>query len=116
MLFQRHDPLKYEPNILVFPKTTEEVSIILRFANSRKILVTTRGAGTSVVEGVLPRRGGIVLDMTKMDKTKKVAVEDLYVVVEPGVVLDKLNKSSPSAWSFLPLKVYDLMEIVDMTF
>jgi glycolate oxidase subunit GlcD len=85
-------PYKYEPDILVFPKTTEEISKILHFANSRKIPVTTRGAGTSVVGGVLPRRGGIVLDMTKMDKIKKIAVEDLYVVVEPGVVLDKLNK------------------------
>lgn len=85
-------PYKYEPDILVFPTSTEEVSKILRFANSRKIAVTTRGAGTSVVGGVLPRRGGIVLDMTKMDKIKEVKVEDLYVVVEPGVVLDKLNK------------------------
>jgi len=85
-------PYKYEPDILVFPRTTEEVSKILRFANSRKIPVTTRGAGTSVVGGVLPRRGGIVLDMTKMDKINKVAVEDFYVVVEPGVILDKLNR------------------------
>jgi glycolate oxidase len=95
-------PYKYEPEILVFPKTTEEVSEILRFANSCKIPVTTRGAGTSVVGGVLPRRGGVVLDMTKMDKIKKVAVEDLYAVVEPGVVLDKLNKVLFSHDLFFP--------------
>jgi len=85
-------PYKYEPDILVFPTSTEEVSKILRLANTRKIAVTTRGAGTSVVGGVLPRGGGIILDMAKMDKVKEVKGEDLYVVVEPGVVLDKLNK------------------------
>ena len=95
-------PYKYEPDFLVFPKNTEEISKILGFANERKIPVTPRGAGTSVVGAVLPRKRGIVLDLTKMDRIKEVKVEDMYAVVEPGVVLDDLNRTLARYGLFFP--------------
>jgi glycolate oxidase len=95
-------PFTYKPNFIVLPKTTDEVSKILRLANAHRIPVTPRGAGTSVVGAILPRKGGIILDLTKMDKIKELKVEDLYVVVEPGVVLDKLNKTLSKHGLFFP--------------
>lgn len=95
-------PFKYEPDLLVFAKTTQEVSRILQYANKRKIPVTPRGAGTSVVGAVLPKKRGIILDLTKMDKIQTIKTEDLYAIVEPGVVLDKLNKNLAKHGLFFP--------------
>ncbi|MEM2213347.1 MAG: FAD-linked oxidase C-terminal domain-containing protein [Candidatus Nezhaarchaeales archaeon] len=95
-------PLMYKPDVLVFAKSTEEVSRVLSYANRNRIPVTPRGAGTSVVASVLPRRGGIVLDLTKMDRVKEVRPEDLYAVVEPGVVLDRFNLELAKYGLFFP--------------
>ncbi len=80
-----------EPEVVVRPTSAREVSEILKLANRYKIPVTPRSAGTSVCGQPVPIHGGIVLDMQAMNKIKEVHVEDFYVVVEPGVVYQKLN-------------------------
>ncbi|MCJ7746163.1 MAG: FAD-binding oxidoreductase, partial [Desulfobacterales bacterium] len=50
------------PDVIVFAKTTEEVSKIMSLANKKKIPVTPRGSGTSAVGGALAAKGGILLD------------------------------------------------------
>jgi glycolate oxidase len=80
------------PELLLFPQTTEQVSKILELANAEKIAVTPRGSGTSVTGAIVANEGGIVLDMSKMNKIKSINVEDRYAVVEPGVICGELNK------------------------
>lgn len=80
-----------EPAVVVRPTSAEQVAAILKLANERLIPVTPRGAGTSVCGQPVPIFGGIILDMQAMNKIKEVHVEDFYVVVEPGVVYQKLN-------------------------
>lgn len=82
-----------KPEVIVFPSSTQEVSKILTLANERKIPVTARGSGTSVTGAVLPIKGGIVLDMGKMNRIKEIKPEDRYIVVEPGVICQDLNKA-----------------------
>lgn len=89
------------PDALVFCTTTDQISKLLRVANKSKVPVTVRGSGTSVTGAIIPIGGGLVLDLTRMDKIKKVRKEDGYVVVEPGVICQHLN-SSLSPTHFFP--------------
>jgi glycolate oxidase subunit GlcD len=79
------------PEAIVFAYSTDQVSKIMALANEHKIPVTPRGSGTSVTGAVLTPKGGIILDLSKMNKIKEINREDGYVVVEPGVILNNLN-------------------------
>jgi glycolate oxidase subunit GlcD len=79
------------PEAIVFAHSTDQVSKILALANEHRIPVIPRGSGTSVTGAVLAPTGGIVLDLSQMNKIKEINREDGYVVAEPGVILAALN-------------------------
>ena len=79
------------PDVVVKPRSVEDVSRTCRFAFDRGVPVTPRGAATGQAGGVLPTRGGIVVDMTQMDRVIELAAADLQVLVEPGIVHADLN-------------------------
>ena len=85
-------PYFFKPRAVVFPKTTEQVSKILIWANREKVPVTPRGSGASFTGSSLPRENSVVLDMSKMDKIKDIQPENLIAIVEPGITVDKLNR------------------------
>jgi glycolate oxidase len=89
------------PDMVLFPKTTQQVVEILKLANSEKIPVVPRGSGTSVTGAIVANEGGIVLDMSNMNKIKEINMEDRYAVIEPGVICGDINKAlAPS--NFFP--------------
>lgn len=91
------------PDVIVRPRTTEQVSRILRLADENKIPVLARGGGTGLCGSAVPLEGGVVMDMTRMDEIKEIKVEDLYCVVGPGVIYDKLNEAlAPNKFFFPP--------------
>jgi len=95
--------IKGKPDFVIFPKTTKEVSQIVAYANENNIPVTARGAGTGLAGGAVPVCGGIVLDMSSMDKIIEIDIDNIQVIVEPGVVQDKLNeKLKPYGFFFPP--------------
>src|SRR3990170_3659095 len=59
------------PDAIVFAKTTDEVSKILKLANDHGMKVIPRGSGTSTTGAVLPCFGGLVLDVSRMNKIKE---------------------------------------------
>ena len=73
---------------LVFAKSTEEVSGILKFAYQNEIPVTPRGAGTNLVGSTVPTRDGIVLDLSLMNHILEIDEETFTATVEPGVILE----------------------------
>ena len=79
------------PDLVVRPKTAEQVSEIVKLANRTMTPIVPRGAGTAMCGHTVPLKGGIILDLTAMNKIKTIRVEDLYCVVEPGVIYDHLN-------------------------
>lgn len=79
------------PDAIVKPANAQQVSEIVKLANRTRTPVIPRGAGTAMCGHTVPLKGGIIVDMTRMNKIKEVRVEDLYCVVEPGVIYDKLN-------------------------
>ena len=90
------------PDVVVWPRTTEQVSAILRLANELRVPVTPRGAGTCLSGGPLPVRGGILMVMTRMNRILEVNVADMQALVEPGVVWQQLNDEVAQYGLFLP--------------
>jgi FAD/FMN-containing dehydrogenase len=72
------------PDYVVAPRTTEEVQKIVLLANRGKIPVVPMGNGMSLTGLVIPLKGGIVLDMKRMNKILEVNAMARYAVVEGG--------------------------------
>jgi len=88
--------------VLVKPGTTQEIAGVLRFANEWKIPVFPRGGGTGLVGGCVPTERGIVLSLERMDRVIEVDTENLMVVVEAGVTLEKLIKAADESGLLFP--------------
>ena len=87
---------------LVFPKTTDEVSKIMKYAYENDIPVTPRGAGTNLVGSTVPLEGGIVLDVSQMDQILEIDKETFTATVEPGVVLKDFQAAVEKEGLFYP--------------
>jgi glycolate oxidase len=81
----------HEPDFVVMPKTTTEVQEIVKLANKEKVSLVPMGAGLALTGLVIPQRGGIVLDMKRMDRILEVNEKARYVVVEAGVTQGALK-------------------------
>lgn len=86
---------------LVYPLSTEEVSAVMRFAWQRRISVTPRGAGTNLVGSTVPD-GGIILDLSRMNRILEVDPDTFTVTAEPGVLLKDLQAKVESVGLFYP--------------
>ncbi|NWG01801.1 MAG: FAD-binding protein [Syntrophaceae bacterium] len=82
----------HRPDGVVWPETTEQVVEIVRFANEYKVPIVPRGAGTSLSGGVIPIKGGIVMDLSRMNRILEISIENRYAHVQAGVVCDDLNR------------------------
>ena len=82
---------KGEASALVFAKSTEEVSKLLQYAHANRIPVTPRGAGTNLVGSTVPVDGGIILDLSQMNRILELDTETMTITVEPGLLLQDLQ-------------------------
>lgn len=90
-----HDELntvRAYPEVLVEVLNTEEVSKIMKYAYDNDIPVVARGSGTGLVGSSVPIYGGIMINMTKMNKIIEIDDENLTLTVEPGVLLMEIAK------------------------
>lgn len=76
---------KFPPEAVVFPKSTAEMSAILKLANAEVFPVTARGGGVGYTGGAVPIDGGIVIGTDRMNKIIEVNVDDLYLTCQPGL-------------------------------
>lgn len=74
------------PDAVAYPKTTADVSAILKLANAENFFVIPRGAGTGQTGGSVPIEGGVVLSTERMKRIIEIDEENLIAIVEPGVV------------------------------
>ncbi|MFO7773650.1 MAG: FAD-binding oxidoreductase [Dehalococcoidia bacterium] len=82
------DPGAQKPrraDYVVVPRTVDEVQQIVRLANQEKVPLTPMGAGLTLSALTVPLRGGIVLDMKRMDTILEVNEASRYAVIEAGV-------------------------------
>src|SRR6201987_4971713 len=90
------------PDVVVEPRSADQVSRLLRFASQRQIPVTARGSGYGYVGGCVPVNGGIPLSLARMTRIKEIAVADGVAVVEPGVITGDLQREARSRRLFYP--------------
>lgn len=83
---------KGEAEVLIFPINTEELSSVMKFAYENKSNVTPRGSGTGLVGATIPTEGGIVIDLSLMNKILELDEETLTITVEPGILLKELQE------------------------
>ena len=93
---------KFLPDVVVHPKTTEQISRIMRLANTEKIPVFPRGAGSGFTGGSLPTKGGIVLTTEQMDRILEIDQDNLVAVVQPGVVTEQFQLAVEKVGLFYP--------------
>jgi glycolate oxidase len=74
------------PDFVVFPKSTEDVVQVVKLARQHRMPFLPRGAGTSLSGGAIPVEGGIVLELSRMNKILAIDYENCFAVVQPGVV------------------------------
>ena len=87
---------------IIRPADTSQVSSVVGFANKHNIPVTTRGAGTGLAGGAVAIEGGILLDMSGMDRIIEMDLDNLQVSVEPGLVHADLNSQLEPHGFFFP--------------
>ena len=84
---------KARPDLVVFPRTTEEVSRIVKTAARYEVPVVGRGAGTGLSGGALARGGGVMIVFARMNKILELDTENCRAVVQPGVVNLELTRA-----------------------
>ena len=80
------EDLSFKPDLVVKPRTADEISELLIYCNNNKISVTPCGARTGLSGGSLPVYGGIVLSMERFNSILKIDEQNLQATVEPGVI------------------------------
>ncbi|KAF7851987.1 hypothetical protein BT93_L1686 [Corymbia citriodora subsp. variegata] len=91
------------PDVVVFPRSEEEVSKIVKSCNKHKVPIVPYGGATSIEGHTLSPNGGVCIDMTLMKRVKALHVEDMDVVVEPGIGWMELNEYLEPYGLFFPL-------------
>lgn len=94
--------LHFIPDVVVKPKTPEEISAILKLCNHYHIPVTPRGGGTGLSGGALPIFGGILLSVERMNNIIQIDERNLQVVTEPGVITEVLQNAVKEKGLFYP--------------
>jgi D-lactate dehydrogenase (cytochrome) len=74
------------PDVVVYPRSTEDVSAVLAAANDREVPVTPYAAGSSTESNAVPVEAGISLSMNRFDSIRDFRPDDMQIDVEPGVV------------------------------
>ena len=91
------------PLAAVLPRTTAEVSRILKYCKEKGVKVVARGAGTSVAGGALPARDAVVIGLSRMNRVLDVNILDRTATVEAGVTnLGISNAVAPMGFFFAP--------------
>src|SRR6266403_799593 len=90
------------PEVVVFARSTLEVSKLLKFASEKKIPVTARGAGFGYVGGCVPAKKGIALSLMRMNRIKEINLQDAIAIVEPGVITGDLKAAARAQKLFYP--------------
>jgi glycolate oxidase len=90
------------PEVVVFARSSDDVSKLLRFANENKIPVTARGAGYGYVGSCVPTQRGIALSLVRMNRIKQVSFADAIAIVEPGVITADLKRAAREQKLFYP--------------
>ncbi len=90
------------PEGVVKPATAQEVAAVMKVAAKHNIPVTGRGAATCLSGGAVPLKGGLVVELVRLNKIRKVDVENKIAVAEAGVITFDLTTAAAKAGLLYP--------------
>ena len=91
------------PLAVVLPRTTEQVSAVLRYCSDNGVPIVARGAGTSLSGGAIPQEDAVVVSVARMNKVRKIDTDNRVAVVEAGVTnLAISNVARPLGFFYAP--------------
>ncbi len=94
--------LHYLPEVVIKPRSAEEISEIFKICNQYKVPVTPRGAGTGLSGGALPHLGGVLISTERMNSILNIDERNLQVTTEPGVITEVLQNEVKEKGLFYP--------------
>ena len=94
--------LHFLPDIVIKPRTAEELSEVMKICNANKIAVTPRGGGTGLSGGALPHLGGVLVSFERMNNIIEIDERNLQVITEPGVITEVLQNAVKEKGLFYP--------------
>ncbi len=93
---------EHRPDVVVLPRSTEQVSQIVKLAARERIPVVTRGMGSGLTAASVPFRGGITLSMTRMNRILEIDEVNATVHAEAGIVTADLQAAVEKLGLFYP--------------
>ena len=93
----------HRPDLVVYPGSTDDVSLVLALANEHRVPVTPFGVGTSLEGHVIPVHGGISLDLSRLDRILDISPENLTATVQAGVTRLTLERAVGQHGLFFPV-------------
>ena len=90
--FRAAPSLQRTADVVVLPRSTQQVAELVELASTHKVPVVPYGGGTGVMGAALPVRGGVLVDMKGLNRVLQVNATDRMVLVEAGVVLEDLAR------------------------
>jgi glycolate oxidase len=94
--------LLFLPEVVLKPRTAEEISAIMKICNASRIPVTPRGAGTGLSGGALPHLGGVLISTERLNTIIQIDERNLQVTTEPGVITEVLQDAVKEKGLFYP--------------
>jgi glycolate oxidase len=96
------EDLRFAPQVVVRPAATEQIRQIVLLAIAERLPIVPRGGGTGLSGGALATRGGIVLSLERMNRLIEIDEQNLFAVVEPGLITQHFEEAVEARGLFYP--------------
>jgi glycolate oxidase len=94
---------KSVPDVVAFPRKTEDVVALVNIAREQGLTIVGRGAGTGLSGGAIARAGGLMIAFSRMNRILEIDIENERAIVQPGVVnLDLTLAVQPLGYFYAP--------------
>jgi len=93
---------EHRPDVVVIPRTTEQVCQVVAFAATERLPIVTRGMGSGLAAASIPFNGGIALAMTRMNHLLEIDEQNAIAHVEAGIVTADLQAEAEKRGLFYP--------------
>lgn len=97
------DGVQFSPEVVIKPRTPQEISSVLQYCNEKRIPVSPRAAGTGLSANSLCVYGGVMLSIERFNEILKIDDRSLQVTVEPGVITEALQNTLQEKGLFYPV-------------
>ncbi len=94
--------LRGAAELLLKPKSTKEVAAIVKFCYRRGIAMHTRGAGSGLAGGAIPKRGSVIISLERMNKIRSFSPEYWRMEVEAGVITKTIHETAKAKGLLFP--------------